>query len=219
MANEPVSPDVPIQGLPDASPQLRTAFEEMHRLTARLRSFGMYLVAIAAVALIGLVVSVCYSAVNRGQLSPDGDRPRQPLDIHLNLVFVFPLTFSGYGIVVLYMWDTIRRKGNIYYQEVSDEIEWAFQANTRRKTKAVQHAPQTSSNGHNPAERPGGASRSKPSRGEGERPDLSVRLMMRSFLEASRLPFAGDNTSGVLYLAYFLLCLAVSLIGFIRVIF
>jgi hypothetical protein len=93
---------------------------------------------------------------------------------------------AGYSIGLLYLWDRLYRRGMLLYEEISDELEWTHRSN---RIKSVGPENDNSSN-----------SITSNSIINTSRPDLDLRIKLRGFLDATRLPFVYTEHSALIYL-------------------
>lgn len=108
------------------------------------------------------------------------------------LYIVLEIMFLLINIIVLFSYDRKIAKGDALYQEISDELEWHVRTELGSKRNSPS-APQASK----------------------DRPGLFVRLTLRDFVLASRLPFVRGSQGLAFYLAFNVLLTLAVLITFV----
>ncbi len=159
-----------------------SALDQLVTLTQRLRSMGVKIVALAAVCLGCVIVSI--SARSVGNV----ESPSFTFSILGFAVIGLPL----FGLVYLFLWDRIAKDGRVLYEEISDELEWKHRTFSKRYTLAELKSKAVN-----------GTMETDVSNGE---PSIEVRVALRNFLHATTLPFIPNNFSGMFYALYFIAC-------------
>ncbi len=86
-----------------------------------------------------------------------------------------PTALSFFGIVLLFIFDSIRKSGMVLYDEISDELEWGFRTGNTVKRDVP-----------------------------GKRVQTAIRVAMRQFLQATDLPIVPGSAGQGIYFALFI---------------
>lgn len=84
------------------------------------------------------------------------------------------------GVMILVIFDRWRAEGEVIVEEISDEFEWRHRSLRDSEDSNPEHS--------------------------GRRAPLEIRLVLRRFLSAARLPLAGEKTGPIFYLLLYLIC-------------
>lgn len=154
------------QKLSGASPQTTDEYlATLGRITVNLRTYGLYLLLLTVLNVITVVVlasRIGLPFTNIGFLS-------------------FEIAFTSMTILCAALHDTLRRKGEVLFEEISDELHW------RQKETHLDSV----------LARPD----------QEDRPTLDARVILRSFAYASDLPLIPSKFGPAIYVAINLLLL------------
>lgn len=155
------SRDYPQESSPSA---MSEALNWLRRATQRLRVLSLI---IASLSILHLIWGITLAAY----IIAGGYFPFEVGGVILSDVGLFLL-------IVLYLiqFDRMVSRGNVYFQEISDEVEW-YIGSTK---EALSTHPR-------------------------ERPDLSLRVLLRDFNQSTRLPLMRSEGGGGIQ--YFVICL------------
>ena len=191
---------------------LKEILEQLGTITHSLRRLGSFVVICAGCALAGVMVGIVTKNTLREK---DGG--------YLGgVLLLMALGMAAQGIMTLFLWDQRKRRGSLYYEEISDELEWRHRGTRYNQIilqdinsgaihiggNAVGNEPKKGT----PQTESSNGTEKKP-RKRRKRPDLAIRLQLREFLDATTLPFAGANMSSTIYLMWFLSCIFAALFG------
>jgi hypothetical protein len=186
-------------------PGLKEIIERLEWITRSLRIRGR-MVVISAGLVLFVVIAIVFSIELRvSDLPVDG---RWPL--------LGALALAVHGIVALFLWDQQKRRGSLYYEEISDELEWRH-TRTRQRSLIIHEISggsivhvdngMTENKPKNGAQNESAKEAVRKPKKRSKRPDLAIRLQLREFLDATTLPFTNANLSSTVYLTWFLLCI------------
>jgi hypothetical protein len=162
-------------GEPGSFRNKREALEALQKTSMRLRLLGAYTSTLAFASL----VSVVFAAVSKFL----------PLLEVARLAFVLTgISICFVGLACLYVWERRRNEGMIYYEEISDELEWRHRGVRHGHTSIVQ------------AKRPK------------KRPHILVRIQLRRFLTSTDLPLAPGRYAVTAYTAFYVICIVLNII-------
>ena len=158
--------------------ELLKVLDQLERLTSRLRVFGWYAASLTGISLVTLL---SMGAFGRVLILAD-----------LRALTIVGLTLPLMSIACLIVFDSIRKKGDAVFKELSDELQWYVRYGSEERA----------------------ASSSEPT--ASIRPDLRTRIVLREYATATVLPLlsAGRNGPAIYAIAdamLALLCLLLSL--------
>jgi len=194
-------------------PEIEEALEKLALITRLLRSASSLVVMMAGFSLALLVAGMLSTKFFR---QADAASPG-------SMMVYGAVMMAGMGLFFLFTWEQRRRRGKLYYEEISDEVEWRHRSLRSKNYNSVIISSgsiisgDNISNGSPPPENgtpkaveaPKVSMKRKPRR----RPDLAIRIVLREYLNASTLPFGSGEWSGTLYVVWFLVVLLAAVFG------
>jgi hypothetical protein len=201
----------------DEMPGIQEALENLSSITRMLRWASSLIVMSAAMALATLVGGVLAMKFFRNQ---DAMAPGA-------MLLYLSMSMSGSGLFFLFTWEQRRRRGKLFYEEISDEVEWRHRSLRSKQTVnsivitsgSIIGGDSASGSKEPPAPKENGTPQTPemgptPSRKKlRRRPDLAIRIILREYLNSSTLPFGSGEWSGALYVCWYLVCLLAAVFG------
>lgn len=155
------------------SSELDHALRQLRITTQRLHSLSSLIVATTFIN-----VALCISTISLHLIFGASTI------FSIQIIIILPLFPLLASVAYLYSFDKLVSRGEVLYSEISDELEWTI----REERISSRPNPDIRTESHSPIKR--------------ERPGLSVRVALREFIQASKLPFARGPSATAIYLTF-----------------
>lgn len=156
---------------------LENSLDNLKKVTDQLRRYSII---IAIIELLLMVIGLIILGFNYSYFGHDKYNV-------IDNYFVFFYLFALIGISSLVVFEKKKRRGEILFEEISDELHWDIGYQRTSKNNVIAN----------------------------ERPNLEIRLILRDFAKSSNLPFLPNRYATTAYAIFtIVLVFLISILGF-----